>query len=90
MKADQCFRRNLYLLSASHSIYTGAHATAGNRPNCRTFTASQKAPKDGANGSAASGLNRRILSSAVPVLGECVGHEIHWMIHRIDPCQLDR
>ena len=89
MKADQRFRRNLHLLSASHSIHTSAHATAGNRPNCRPFTASQKPPKNGANCGASPGLNRRILSSAIALLAERVGHDIHWMIHRIDPCQLD-
>ena len=90
MKADQRFRRNLHLLSASHPIHSGAHAAAGNCPDGRAFTATQEPTENGANGSAATGLNRRILPSAIALLGERVRHDIHRMIHRIDPCQLDR
>ena len=90
MKADQRFRRNLHLLSASHSIHSGTHAAAGNCSNGRPFAATQEPTKNGANGSAATGLNCRILPSAIALLAERVGHDIHRMIHGIDPCQLDR
>ena len=87
MKADQRFRGNLHLLSASHSIRSCAHAAAGNCPDGRAFTATQRAHLRMAPTSRAStGLNRRILSSAIALLAEGVGHDIHrGVIHRIDP-----
>src|SRR6201996_6565171 len=90
MKADQRLGRDLHLLSARDPVDAGANAAPGDRPDGCALPAAQKTPENSAHGGSPSGLLCRIFSSAIPLLGERIRHHIHWMVNRIDACELNR